>query len=255
MCLKFRGSLLAVGFVSLVVTFCTHAAGPSTQPAERVVKLSDAIPLSRLAVDALEVNLTDKLSPPATTETVYFGELDDFGNDPDNDEPIAALPIIAVRNGGNWMAVPLAGEGMRDAGWHYVAAGPGAKEIWGAIDTVAGDSRSSFVLAHSTDGGETFEMTAFHKPTRKAEFFDFAMSADGHGRATVSLDADTGPHKAGLYHYQTTDDGKTWSAPVYEPDAMKRADSVPDEEQPDQAAPGSKTSLRGDSMGRALACR
>jgi hypothetical protein len=255
MSLKFRGSLLATGIVLLVVTFWTHAAGPTTEPAVRVVKVSDAIPLSRLAVDDLEVNLTDKLAPPATTETVYFGELDDFGNDPDNDEPIEALPIIAVRNGGSWMAVPLAGEGMRDAGWHYVGAGPGPKEIWGAIDTVAGDSRSSFVLAHSTDGGTTFEMTVFHKPTRKAEFFDFAMSADGHGRATVSLDADSGPHKAGLYHYQTTDDGKSWSVPIYEPDAMKRADQVPDDEQPDQTAPGTKTSFRGDSTGATLACR
>jgi hypothetical protein len=255
MSLKFGSSLLAGGIVLLVVTFWTCAAGLTTEPAASVVKLSDAIPLSRLTVDDLEVNLTDKLSPPAATGTVYFGELDDFGSDPDNDEPIAALPIIAVRNGGNWMAVPLAGEGMRDAGWHYVGAGPGAKEIWGAIDTVAGDSRGSFVLAHSTDGGATFEMTVFRKPSRKAEFFDFAMSADGHGRATVSLDTDSGPHKAGLYHYQTSDDGKTWSAPVYEPDAMKRADPVPDEEQPDQTPPGTKTSLHGDSMGATLAYR
>ncbi len=235
---RFTGSLL----VLLGVCICIGAAGPSTQPGGHVVKLSDAVPLNTLAINDLEVNLTDKLTPPATTQNIYFGELDDYGNDPDNDEPIAALPIIAVRRDGIWLAVPLAGEGMRDAGWHYVAAGPGAKEIWGAIDTVAGESRSSFVLAHSTDGGETFEMTAFRKPARRAEFFDFAMSADGHGRATVSLDADTSSHKAGLYHYQTNDDGKTWLAPRYEPDAMKRAVPVPDEEQPDEPAGGTKTS-------------
>ena len=253
--MRFQGSLFAAAIVLLGVCLWTGAAGPSTEPAGRVVNLSDAIPLNKLTVDDLEANFTDKLTPPATTVALYFGELDDYGNDPDNDEPIEALPIIAVRNGGSWLAVPLAGEGMRDAGWHYVAAGPAAREIWGAIDTVAGDSRSSFVLAHSTDGGATFEMTVFHKPTRHAEFFDFAMSADGRGRATVSLDADSGSHKAGLYHYQTNDDGKTWSDPVYEPDVMKRADPVPDDEQPDQTNPGTKTSLRGDSTGAALACR
>jgi hypothetical protein len=252
---KFRGSLRVAGIVLLGACFCTGAAGPSTEPAKRFVKLSDAIPLNKLTVDNLEANFTDKLTPPATTQAIYFGELDDYGNDPDNDEPIAALPIIAVRSGDGWLAVPLTGEAMRDAGWHYVAAGPGAKEIWGAIDTVAGDSRSSFVLAHSTDGGETFEMTVFRKPTRRAEFFDFAMSADGHGRATVSLDADAGSHKAGLYHYQTNDDGKTWSAPVYEPDAMKRAVPVPDEEQPDEPSQGTQTSIRSDSTRMAVACR
>ena len=123
-----------------------------------------------------------------------------------------------------------------------MAAGPGAKEIWGAIDTVAGDSRASFVLAHSTDGGATFAMTVFRKPTRRAEFFDFAMDRDGHGRVTVLLDGDVGSHKAGRYHYQTTDDGKTWSAPRYEPNAMKRSDPVPDEEQPDDGGGGTKTS-------------
>jgi hypothetical protein len=253
--LKFGRSLFFAGIALPAVCFWAAGAGPATQPAPRMVKLSDAVPLSRLAVDDLEVNLTDKLAPPATAVNIYFGELDDYGNDPDNDQPIAALPIIAVNDGDNWMALPLGGEGMRDAGWHYVAAGPGAKEIWGAIDTVAGDSRASFVLAHSTDGGATFEMTDFHKPTRRAEFFDFAMDHNGHGRATISLDADAGPHKAGLYHYQTSDDGKTWSAPRYEPDAMKRAEPVPDEEQPEMPGGGAKTSMRPDLNGNALARR
>jgi hypothetical protein len=253
MLLKFRGLFGGGGIVVLVVLFCIGAGGPATEPAGDVVKLSDAVPLSQLAVDGLEANLTDKLTPPATTETIYFGELDQFGNDPDNDEPIGALPIIAVRNGTSWVAVPLTSEGMRDAGWRYVAAGPGAKEIWGAIDTVAGESRGSFVLAHSVDGGATFAMTVFHKPTRRAAFFDFTMDRSGHGQATISLDADVGPHKAGLYHYQTTDDGKTWSAPRYEPDAMKRADPVPDEEQPDEGGGGTKTSMLPDQNGPALA--
>jgi len=87
----------------------------------------------------------------------------------------------------------------------------------------------------------TFELTVFTKPCKLATFFDFAMDRDGHGRASVSLDADCGEHKAGLYHYETTDDGKTWSRePRYEPDAMIRADDVPDDEQPDAPPDGAR---------------
>ena len=121
--LKFKGSLWGGGIVLLVVSFCTGAGGPATEPAGDVVKLSDAVPLSRLAVDELEANLLDKLTPPTSTETIYFGELDQFGNDPDNDEPIAALPIIAVRNGE--LGGGAAGE-RGDAGWRLAICGGGA---------------------------------------------------------------------------------------------------------------------------------
>src|SRR5437763_94350 len=82
-------------------------------------------------------------------------------------------------------------------------AGPGPREIWGGLDTVAGSSRPRFALAHSADGGETFELVVFRKPCRLATFFDFAMDREGHGRATLSLDSDCGKYKAGLYHYET----------------------------------------------------
>jgi hypothetical protein len=213
------------------------AAGP------RVVKLADAASLKDLTTDDRQASLTDKLAPPQATQTIYFGELDTYAND-DDEEPSSAVPIIAVRDGEAWRALPLGGPGFVDAGWKYVGAGPGPREIWGGIDTVAGGSRPRFALVHSTDGGETFELIAFRKPCRLATFFDFAMDRDGHGRATLSLDSDCGKYKAGLYHYETSDDGKTWSAePRYEADAMIRADDVPEDEQPNAPSEGAKQTM------------
>ena len=219
---------------------------PTTNP---TVHLSDAIPLEQLETNDWQPNLTDKLEPPQANHTLYFGELDAYSDpdaDPSTDTPDNAIPILARKIAGHWKAIPLVNNALRDAGWKYVAAGPAPHEIWAALDIVTNDTRSKFVLAHSTDGGDTFTFQAFTKPCKLATFFDFAMSQNGKGRATVNLDTDCGPHKAGLYHYETTDDGKTWSAaPRFESDVMQRSDPVPDEEQPD--APDqtpSKTMLR-----------
>jgi hypothetical protein len=229
----------------VALSFVACAAERSTPPASspatsgggpRVIKVSDGIALSDLLTDEREANLTDKLSPPQAADNIYFGELDTYTN-PDDDKPAAAVPIIATKMAGAWSALPLGGEGLKNAGWRYVGSGPGPREIWAALDTAAGATRPEFVLAHSTDGGATFSLSVFHKPCKLAEFFDFAMSRDGRGRASVSLDTDCGEHKAGIYHFETTDDGKTWNAePRYEPDAMVRADSVSDDEQPDERA-------------------
>ena len=222
---------------------------PTTLPTAHLLKLSDAVSLGELQVDDLETNLTDKLSAPQVKETTYFGEIDQFVED--EDKPVASLPIIALHTTDTWTAVPLVGEGLRNAGWKYVAAGPGTGEIWGVLDTVAGNTRSTFAVAHSTDGAQTFTISAFHKPCKLAQFYDFAMSRDGHGRISLTLDTDCGIHKAGVYHFETSDDGKTWSTePRYEPDVMKRADEVPDEEQPNEPTSGTKTLLRTGTKSR-----
>jgi hypothetical protein len=206
---------------------------PSTAPADRV-KLSDAVPLDALQSDETTANLTDKLEPPEAGQTIYFGELDSYNSD-DTETPVAAIPLIALHND-QWKALPVIGPGLTNAGWKYVAAGPARHEIWGVLDTSAGETQNEFVLAHSTDGGDTFSLKTIKKPCKLATFTDFAMSRDGHGRATLTLDTDCGQYKSGLYHYDTTDDGKTWPAqPRYEPDVMLRAQSVTDDEQPDAA--------------------
>ena len=173
---------------------------------------------------------------------MYFGEIDHFDDD-DADEPSEAVPVLAVRDGDAYKVVPMLGPGLADAGWKFVGSGPMPKEIWGALDTSAGDSRSNFVLAHSTDGGMSFTLRVFHKPCKQMAFFDFAMDRRGTGRATLSLDADCGRHHPGLYNYVTHDYGKTWSTPVFEADDMNRADTVPDDEQPGGDAPKGQRTL------------
>jgi hypothetical protein len=249
------GALFGPGAIFLAsVVACSPASfaekpHPTTLPTTHLLKLSDAVALDTLQVEDLETTLTDKLRAPQVKETTYFGEIDEYVED--DDKPVASLPIIALHRTDTWTAVPLVGEGLRNAGWKYVAAGPAPGEVWGVLDTAAGNTRSTFAVAHSIDGAETFTISAFHKPCKQAQFFDFAMSRDGHGRMSLTLDTDCGIHKAGVYHFETNDDGKTWSTePRYEPDVMKRADEVPDEEQPNETTSGTKTLLRTSTKSR-----
>jgi hypothetical protein len=230
----FALSILLGGCAELPVALHSPASPPATAPVTGDIRLSDAQPMDDLLeAEDMQVSLTDKLDPPDAAQTVYFGEADEFDSD-DTTTPVGALPLIAV-HAGNWRAIPLVGPALEDAGWKYVGAGPARNEIWGVLDTSAGDSQPQFVIAHSTNGATTFTLKVMDKPTRLATVADFAMSRNGHGRVTLSLDTDCGKFKAGLYHYDTTDDGKTWSTnPRYEPDAMIQADTVPEDEQPTQ---------------------
>jgi hypothetical protein len=226
------------------------SVGPTTAPASvGTVELADAKPLSDLTPGDLQANLTDKLAPPQTKDaTIYFGEVDEYDGPEEDAKLLSALPIIALKDGTAWKAVPVVGPGLANADWKYVGAGPAKREIWGVLDTAVGDGGSDLFLAHATDGGTTFQLFKLHKPAPQATVFDFAMSRDGKGRVIVSLDESVGHARPGTYYYETTDDGKTWSEhPRFEPDAMTRADSVPDDEQPDPAPDNgkpSKTSLR-----------
>jgi hypothetical protein len=223
-------TFLLAGCADISVAY--HPTPATTTTTAGGIRLSDAEPMDDLLQsDDVQVSLTDKLDPPDAAKTVYFGEADEFDSD-DPNTPVGALPLIAIHEG-TWRAVPLVGTALEDAGWKYVGAGPARNEIWGVLDTSTGDSQPQFVIAHSTDGASTFSLKVMDKPCRLATVSDFAMSRNGHGRVTLSLDTDCGKYKPGLYHYDTSDDGKTWSKnPRYEPDAMIQADTVPDDEQP-----------------------
>ena len=219
--------------------------GPTTAatPVPGTVRLADAKPLTDLTTGDLTANLTDKLAPPQTSErTVYFGEVDAYDGPDEDAKVISALPILAVKDGATWRAVPVVGPGLADTDWRYVGAGPGQREAWGVLDAAVGDGGPTFVLAHSTDGGGTFALATLRKPCPQADVSDFAMTRGGRGRVTLSLDETVGPNHPGLYHYETADGGRTWSArPRFEPDNMVRADSVPDDEQPDPGTDAGKT--------------
>ena len=226
------------------------AAAPATRPttAPGTVRLTDAKPLAELTPTGLEAEMTDVLSPPQVAEhAVYFGTVNAYAGTDDDADLTSALPIVATKDGDRWRAVPLVGKGLANAGWRYVGAGPRRGEVWAVLDTVVGDDAPTFTIAHSTNGGRTFALTAYDKPCPQASVYDFALARDGHGRVTLSLDTSVGHHHPGLYHYDTADGGRTWAtAPRFEPDAMTRADSVPDDDQPDvpDRPDGKKTALR-----------
>jgi hypothetical protein len=232
-CRLVLASLLAAAVSGCVGDELPNHPHPATTTPAGDVRLSDAKSLDDLDSDEdVQMTLTDKLSWPQTTQPVYFGEADQFDSD-DSTTPVSTVPLIAIHDGKDWKGVPLIGPGLTDAGWKYVGAGPATGEVWGVLDTAAGDSQADFVVAHSIDGAMSFTLTVFSKPCRHAEVFDFLMGRNGHGRITLSLDADCGLFRAGLYHYDTVDDGKTWSkSPRYEADAMVRSDTVPDDQQP-----------------------
>ncbi len=240
-------------------TAAVGPGGPTTAPTPvaGVVRVADAKPLADLCPGDLQANLTDKLSPPQVAgRAVYFGEVDEYDGDGDDAKLLSTLPVVAVKDGADWKAVPLAAAGLADTGWKYVGAGPAGGEVWGVLDTAAGDGGPAVVLAHSTDAGATFTLGRLPKPCPQATVFDFAMTGDGHGRVTLALDETVGPDHPGLYQYDTADGGRTWSTrPRYEPDGMTRADAVPDDEQPDPPAGGGgkgKTAWRGRARRPAL---
>jgi hypothetical protein len=229
------GAVLLLGCLSAAAP----TTAPSTMPAASVA-IADARPLSEFEGDEGVTTFTDKLRPPLAKTTVYFGEVDVYDGD-DDDDPSEATPLIGVKEGDTFKAVTVPSPAAANTGWRYVAAGPAPGSIWGCLDTVAGDSGWSVIVAHSTDGGATFAFKIFRKPCREGSFYDFGMTRDGHGKMTIALDTDCGRHKAGLYHFDTTDAGATWSAePRFEPDAMIHSESVPDEEQPD----GGRTTMK-----------
>ena len=237
---------VAIAGATLVACVAARRAGvgPSTAPTTLPgpLQLGDAKPLADLLPGDLQANMTDKLSPPQTAaQVVYFGEVDAYDGPGEDAKVISALPILATKDGDAWRAVPVVGPGLADTDWRYVGSGPAAREVWGVLDTAVGDGGPDFTLAHSTDGGATFQLAALHKPCPQASVFDFAMNRDGRGRVTLALDETVGRARPGLYHYETDDDGRTWSArPRFEPDGMTRADSVPDDEQPDVGTDGHK---------------
>ena len=92
------------------------------------------------------------------------------------------------------------------------------------------DKQPELVLVHSTDAGKTVQLSSLPKPRAACAFDTFCMDRNGRGRVSVYVDrTKTRLNHAGYYHYRTDDDGQTWTAAQFEPDAMTPPDDVPDE--------------------------
>jgi hypothetical protein len=191
--------------------------------------MSDAVPLDHLQ-NIGEPNLSHQIRL-SKGGRLYFGTMDRYNND---DEVIASIPILAKKVDGEFVGLPLADTRLRDAAWAYAGGGPNKGEVWGVLDASLNANQPDLLVVHSTDAGATFTIRAIAKPDEVAEFDSFCMGPDGNGRVSVYVGADVSSDaiKPGYYHYRTTDGGKTWSKPEYEPDAMSPGREVPEDEQP-----------------------
>jgi hypothetical protein len=191
--------------------------------------MSDAVALERLQGMG-EPNLSHQIRL-SRGGRLYFGTMDSFNND---EEVVGSVPILAKKVGGDWVALPLTDPRLKDAAWAYTGGGPKPGEVWGVLDASLNVNQADLILAHSTDAGATFTISALHKPDEAADFDSFCLGPDGKGRISVYLSAEvsSASAKPGFYHFRTIDGGKTWSSAEYEPDAMSPGRDVPEDDQP-----------------------
>jgi hypothetical protein len=201
----------------------------------------DLRPLIRVAKagESAEFAFKLKVKGDGESRTLYFGEMRN-GDD-------QLVPVIGTRNGQQYKIVKLRQQWGADQ-WRGVFSGPTSSDVWGVLDQSDTDEDGNpddsnmtdeVTLVRSEDGGRTFQLAQLRKPCRKATFADIVMARNGHGRVTLSLAEDCGKFKMGLYHYRTTDGGKSFQRPQFEADGTRPADDVPDDEQPmsgDQSA-------------------
>jgi hypothetical protein len=128
------------------------------------------------------------------------------------------------------MALRIDDGRLKNAGWSYISAGPATNEFWGVLDASLEDLQPDLLLVHSTDAGKTLQLISLPKPRKACVFDSFCMDRAGHGRVSVYVDrTKTRLNHAGYYHYRTDDDGQTWTATQFEPDAMTPAEDAPDD--------------------------
>jgi hypothetical protein len=230
---KVIAPLSVIGFVVALTAGCAAAAShpttstrPATQP--HVVHLSSAVPLNKLRTEQTDFDLHNRMQSGG--QTLYFGQLDTTES---QDETTATAPVIVAKVKGEWRALSLADSRVPNAEFLFVASGPAKGEIWTVLDNQIDAPAAVVLLAHSTDAGQTWALSTVHKPRGVGSYDSFSMDKTGHGRLTVHVSGKQSNRSSGFYHFRTSDDGQTWSSPDFEPDHLKRADEVPEDEDPE----------------------
>jgi hypothetical protein len=223
-------------FLMLILTVVggcvAPATAPTTQPESHLLRLADAVPFAQLHTNENGLDLGSRVR--TNSRPVLFGQFDRYSDDGD---VIATEPVIAYKDPSDATHVlRIPDPRLHDAAWMFVASGPKRGEIWGVLDASLEAKQANIVLVHSTDDGTTFSLIAIRKPDRRADYDSFCLDNAGHGRLTVYMAGDEKRHlEPGFYNYFSTDGGLTWSAPQREPDALKKADDLNDDDQDDSA--------------------
>jgi hypothetical protein len=219
-------------------TTAPSASAPSTgrvnESEHRLLRMADAVPLAQVRTNDTDIDLSSRINTPK--RSLLFGQLDTSDSDGD---VVATEPVIAYKDAaGNTQVLKVADERLKDGTWMFIASGPKHGEIWGVLDAGLDAMQVNILLAHSIDNGETFSLVPIPKPDRRADYDSFCLDKSGYGRLSVFLAGDEKRHlKQGYYNYLTTDGGATWSSPQREPDALKKADDISDDEQDDSDSP------------------
>ncbi len=218
---------------------------PSTLPAAATItdgamQLSDAPPMDNVVrqSNADEVEIVRVLKPVNGT-AVYFGQIRGAADPKRKNLRGKSTPIIATRSAGDrWRAMEVSDARAADTTWAYVGAGPQRGHAWGVLDGAprrpgasGGGAPSYLILTHSADSGATWRTVPLLKPSPSAQYESICMGPY-HGRVTLHQPAGEPAARAGFYHYQTDDHGRTWSPPTFEPDSLTPADTVGDVDQP-----------------------
>jgi hypothetical protein len=160
------------------------------------------------------------LTPPEVDTPVIFAVVR-------NEEKGLASPVLLKKMDSGWRVteVPQFAAAATQREWVHAAACPARHELFALLDDSSESRAWALTLLHSTDGGATWAtLAAVKKPTNAAEYAGFAMGKNGAGRISMHLDDDTDKLGHGYYHYATTDGGKTWTGPTFEPDDIVDAD-------------------------------
>ena len=214
--------------------FATAHPLPATRPSQRTISLSSAVRAEELEQGDWELDMQSQI--PFENQTLLFGQLSTYDDDNNAQQ---TMPVIGYKQGTQIMAMRIDDPRLKNAAWSYISAGPTKNEFWGVLDASLDETQSYLVLVHSTDAGKTMHLSSLPKPHATCVFDSFCMDRTGHGRVSVYVDrTKTRPTHAGYYHYRTSDDGETWTATQFEPDAMTPASDAPDE----TPEPGAKPS-------------
>lgn len=160
------------------------------------------------------------LTPPEVDSPVIFAVIR-------NEQQNLASPVLLKKIGATWRAceLPAAGPSPGQREWVHAAASPARHELFAWMDDASASRAWQLTVWHSTDAGLNWQtLSAVKKPTNAAEFAGFVMAKNGAGRLSMHLDDDTDNLGHGYYHYATTDGGKTWTGPTFEPDDVVEAD-------------------------------
>ena len=186
---------ILIAILSLLTGCAAASAGapstaPTTAPEQTLLRMSDAVPLSRLRTSD---NGTDFNSRVKTAgQALLFGQLDTYSDD---GEVIATEPVIAYKDASDTTQVlRINDRRLHDAAWQFVATGPKTGEIWGVLDASLEAMQENILLVHSTDDGQTFAVIAIHKPDRRADYDSFSLDKTGRGRLSVFMAGDAKRH-------------------------------------------------------------